>query len=517
MHRSLILATTLLIGCKSDQGFTENFGAGAGDGPMIEVEPLLLDFGVVADEALVQEFIIRSVGNTDLEVSGIELSGQASGSYTVLSAETAFVLPPGTEQTIEVAFEPIGANQQSAQAIVSSNDELQPKVPVTLQGEGAIPELDISPDPLDFGNTYVGCSKDNWLTLTNVGTDDLEIYTIDHTGGEFVMTHNIPLPITLAPGESESVFMEFFPELEEQAEGELVVTSSEPLGTRIATQTGSGKYAAEYTDEWDHPANSPSDIMFFVDQSCSMDTHSSALANNFATFITTLNNYSTDWQIAVVNDDNGCNRSGILTPSVSGYVGDFQSAVGSGGNWYTESLFTIAQLAVDQTDNGECNSGMMRSEAMLHLVFVSDEEEQSSGSWSNYINTIITKKGNADNVRVSAIVIDNNNSCASESNYYGSRYLEAANSTGGVTLEICSNWATGNNLELLAEASVIQNTYELENEAIEETIVVEVNGSEVAWGVWYYDASSNAVVFDSNPPQEGDSIEISYASPATCD
>ena len=104
--------------------------------------------------------------------------------------------------------------------------------------------------------------------------------------------------------------------------------------------------------------------------------------------------------------------------------------------------------------------------------------------------------------------------------------LGSTGSIGTQTLEIVEEFpdrfrvvalTAGNNLELLAEASVIQNTYELENEAIEETIVVEVNGSEVAWGVWYYDASSNAVVFDSNPPQEGDSIEISYASPATCD
>ena len=521
MTRSLALVTALLIGCSNDQGFHETSGSGSGDGAMIEVTPMALDFGVVSDsdDAVVQTFLVKSIGNTDLEVSGIEISGQAEGSYTILTDEPTFVLPTGTSKEIDVVFEPVGANVQSAQAIVSSNDEVQPKVPVTLTGEGAIPELDISPNPLDFGNTYVGCSKDNWVTLSNVGTDDLVIESIDHTGGEFMMTNTITLPLTLAPGESESVFMEFYPELEGEVDAELSVTSNEPLGTRTATQTGEGKYAAEYEDYWEHPANSPSDIIFAIDKSCSMDDNQTALANNFSTFISELSNYSNDWQVMVINDANGCNQTGILTSSTPGYTSIFQQAVNSSTkSGYTEKLLTPAQWAVDKTDSGECNAGFLRSNAMLHIILVSDEPEQSSGSWSSYVNAIIAKKGDAANVRISSIAGDVPGGCwsGSQSAEAGTGYYEATNYTAGVFLSICSNWASSSNLELLAEASVIQNTYALDNEAIEETVVVEVNGTERSNG-WYYDEASNSVIFETNAPEEGDSVTVTYAAPATCD
>ena len=54
----------------------------------------------------------------------------------------------------------------------------------------------------------------------------------------------------------------------------------------------------------------PSDIIFAVDQSCSMDDDAANLASNFSSFIGQLSNYSNDWQIMVVNDDNGCTNLG---------------------------------------------------------------------------------------------------------------------------------------------------------------------------------------------------------------
>jgi hypothetical protein len=287
----------------------------------------------------------------------------------------------------------------------------------------------------------------------------------------------------------------------------------------VATQTGEGKYAAEYEDVWDHPANSPSDIIFAIDKSCSMDDNQNALANNFSTFITELSNYSTDWQVMVINDSNGCNQTGILTSSTPGYVATFQQAINSSTkSQYTEKLLTPAAWAVDKTDSGECNQGFLRSNAMLHIILVSDEPEQSSGTWSNYVNQIIAKKGDAANVRISAIAGDVPGGCwsGSQSAEAGSGYYEAVNYTEGVFLSICSNWASSSNLELLAEASVIQNTYVLDNQAIEETIVVEINGSESSNG-WYYDEASNSVIFETNAPEEGDSVTITYAAPATCD
>ena len=123
-------------------------------------------------------------------------------------------------------------------------------------------------------------------------------------------------------------------------------------------------------------------------------------AAQFTTFITELNTYSTDWQIIVANQDNGCNQtSGVLRPTDSDYVTRFQSAVSAGGGWWTEAGLTITSQAVEMTDPGECNQGFLRSDAMLHIIMVSDESEQSTSSWNWYADKVVAKKGSSANVK----------------------------------------------------------------------------------------------------------------------
>ena len=86
---------------------------------------------------------------------------------------------------------------------------------VSLLGEGAIAELLITPDPMDFGRTYVGCDKDNLVTLQNIGTDALTISDISLAGDEFeIFDEGVTLPLTLEPNESISLDMTFTPFLE---------------------------------------------------------------------------------------------------------------------------------------------------------------------------------------------------------------------------------------------------------------------------------------------------------------
>mgnify|MGYP000642354462 CR=1 FL=1 len=47
---------------------------------------------------------------------------------------------------------------------------------------GLVPELQITPDPTDFGTVYVGCDKPEVITLTNVGTDGVSAVSARRTG-----------------------------------------------------------------------------------------------------------------------------------------------------------------------------------------------------------------------------------------------------------------------------------------------------------------------------------------------
>lgn len=505
MHRALLFVP-LLAACSVDQGFGKTGDAYGVEGPMIEVSPSMLDFGALADgETASGTFTVSNIGPSDsvLEVEEITIGG-ADGGFTLLSADLSFSLPGGASAEVEVAFTPVGANEQQATAIVPSNDESQPQVTVDLFGEGLVPELEITPDPLDLGTAYVGCDKDHDVTLTNVGTDTLIIDSIGHVGDGWTLTDENVLPLELAPEASTTVNVLFTPTEEGASDGVLTVTSNEPLGTRRAEQTAEGAFAGEYEDEFEVPTDPPADIIFLVDQSCSMDDDQRSLATNFSVFIAELSNYTTNWHVMVVNDDDGCNNSGVLQSTTSDYEGRFTSAVSRGGGNYTEALLYVAWAAIDDTDSGDCNDNFLREAAMLHIIMVTDEPEQSPSTWDTYVNRVISKKGDASLVRFSGVLGTDPGS-----------YTDAISFTGGEALSITSDWSSS--VESLATASVEMTTFELTRTPVPETIAVSVNGSARSGG-WSYDSASNEIVFEeARMPEEGDTVTVTYAGLASCD
>jgi hypothetical protein len=510
--RYLLLLPALLAGC-TENGLNSVNNSGDGYGPVIEVAPSTIFFGeLTADEAHVESFTVMSVGEKPLKVENIEL-GMANGSFTILpNQDLEFVLHPGDSQDILVAFQPMGGNEQASTVFVHSNDPITPKSTVALLGEGLVPELQISPDPYDFGTTYIGCPNEGDIALTNVGSETLTIDTIDFPSDAFWADASYSLPVSLAPSEALNLHVYYDPITEGNAANILSVGSNEPMGIREAHQKGKAEFAAWYTDEWELMIDPPADIVFLVDQSCSMNDDQSRLASGFSYFINQLSNFTSDWRVMVANNDNGCTNSGILTPNTSNFTGVFTSAVKGGGGSYTESLLTVALNAVDQMTSG-CNSGFLRPNAMLHMIMVSDEPEQSSNNWSYYVQEIINKKGSSALVRLSAIAGDYPSGCHSAA--YGSGYYEAANYTGGAFLSICaSSWSSY--MQILAATSINQDTFPLSAPAAEQTIEVYVNGN-LRTSKWHYDASLQSVVLEDDIPEGGDKVKIDYAALANCD
>lgn len=520
----------------------------ANDGVKIEVTPRSLDFGALtaSDAPVLRTFTIASTGPNPLEIETIEIMGDQGASFTIITSDLNFELASGETKDIEVSFSPLDANAIYAEALIESNAGNEPQATVDLVAEGLIGSLAISPNPYDYGIHNVGCPVDSDFTITNVGSDDVTISEINQFGNDFTLSNPNILPITLAPEQSIDVEMSFIAMEQAQVASEIHVVSDEPMGTRVATQTGAGYITNQITQEWEFAVDPASDIMFSVDASCSMSDNTSQLASNFSTFISQLSNYTNDWQVMVTGGDTGCNAGGILTPQTPNYAHTFQEAVKckelsslSGQCWpmggdYTEALLTEARNAIENTDAGECNAGFIRQDAMLHIVLVSDEPEQSdliSGeTWQQLSDQIIAKRGSAGMVRISSIVGDapdpndpNDLGGCESGGWFGSDavagtgYTDATDYTGGVFLSICDNWASGNNLQLLAEASVLLEAYPLDYQALESSIQVMVNGYEVNSMNWHYDSATQSVVFDANPPAEGATVTITYSPIGVCE
>lgn len=514
-----LAAAALLSGC-IEQSFSNVDGSSSGDGPRIELTPLYIDFGTggVDDPPVIESFLVKSVGETDLTVSGMEISGSGAASFTLVTEELDFVLPVGAEQEIEVAFQALGADDELASVIVSSDDPDSPLSLVDLAAMGEVPELSITPNPLDMGTHGIGCEVSNTLTLENIGTDSLTISDISHSGGDFTLVDGNPLPLELVPGDWTTVDIVFVPPSTDTVEGTLSVTSTEPMGVRTALQYGAGTTGGDRTDTWEIPEAVATDILFSLDQSCSMTWDIIELYSNFDVFVDELENFTEDWQVIVANADDGCLANKIIKPG-SDVQQDFTDAMFSWGNGdYTEALLTINRNAIEKTDKGDCNNGFMRPDAMLHIIDISDEPEQSeyiSGeTWDELVDQIVAKKGSLALTKISAIAGDYPGGCSDASEGYG--YAQAVDYTGGEFLSICQNWATTTNLGLLAAASVTQDRFQLSSTPIESSIVVKVNGTKRS--TWTYESASNAVVFTEKAPEGGDNIEISYETASgACD
>ena len=492
-----------------------------GEQASIEVSPTFIDFGIARENELIQrEVTVRNVGSSDLYIEDIMLGDGVEAPFSINDSETSTIIPPGgsTIFTVEV-LNPTDV-EIGNQIYVVSNDEQEEIVEVDVLASMSSPQLSVTPNPLNMGQTYVGCDMENVVILENKGTEELVIMDLAQLGEQFSLIEQPVLPIVLQPGELFPLELVYEPSTESSNQGELHIQSNDPrdAGIYVARQSGMGKIVNEFEQSWENPIEPATDIIFSIDTSGSMSDDANRLAENFETFINELSNYTSDWQIIIANGDNGCMATpSILTPSTPNYKEIFQQNVFSYGGYHTESLLTVAKNAVEQTDSGECNADFLRPNAMLHIVTVSDEPEQSnwtsSMQWNTLVEQIQNKKGNPNMVRVSGITGSVSSwTCAQG----GTGYWEAINATGGIWLDICSDWSSIESLEQLAQASVILDSYILDNPAIESTIEVTVNGT-INTSDWYFDVDMNAVVFETNIPVEGDHIDIKYGELAICD
>jgi cysteine-rich repeat protein len=278
-------------------------------------------------------------------------------------------------------------------------------------------------------------------------------------------------------------------------------------------------------------SSQPTDILFLVDTSGSMNDDRKNLADNFGSFIDTINQFNTDWRILVVEnrvgaidaapkeESIGCSPIGYLDPTMPDYVTKFQEAVRDASRGTRsirrasnegEKLLYSADRALLATAPDGCNEGFLRPNALLHIIVVSDEKDQSEASWQTYVDRARDVKNNHDLVRYSAVVNpDEVNICMGRfsSESAGVGYVEAVNATGGTVIDICDPaWA--DHMTVLGQTSVNQNVVLEQGDPVQVTIEVWLNGNLVPAEDWTYDSATQMVILHGL--NANDAIEIHY-------
>ena len=151
----------------------------------------------------------------------------------------------------------------------------------------------------------------------------------------------------------------------------------------------------------------------------------------------------------------------------------------------------------------------MRPDVSLLIVFVSDENDYSSQSPSQFTSWIQYQR---PEVFITSIVnVDVTTSlCPNDFNPYmdvGVDYMDAANHFFGDVIDICEpDWSNGVN-------QAIQQVQYYEEIGLDHTPVdidhIEVLVDNVVWADWTWDEPNNKIIFTTIPP-EGSIITISY-------
>lgn len=497
--------------------------------PQIDVDPLSVDFGSVNVNGIspVEKVKISNIGTGKLTVVSVSIKSGLNFSLSQLAQTTLF---PGDFSYLEITYSPTAYAPNADEVYINSDDPASPSSLILVKGWGSAPQLEIYPDPYDFGTEYIECDIEGTIDLKNVGNANLEITNIEyftsfpnHFSIDYDLVTNGPFPWTISAGSQNSVYIEYLP-LDITVDSSFIrVHSNDPqFPTLLADQYGEGIYYSSVMDTYTQNTVMMSDILFIIDNSCSMGSWQTHVATNFDSFITVFKNSGVDYHIGIITTDSSALTGGIIDTSTIDPIYEFniQAQVGTYGSGMERGL-DMAYEALQPGGSAAPGSTFERADAKMSLIFVSDEPDYSyelltSLDYSAYFKSV---KVNSSKIIAHDVSGGCPSGCSmpytSSSGYSYTKwascnydYEDVVSDMGGTHLDLCdADW--GLKMETLAKDSIVKSSFDLSDTPVEKTIEVLVDG--VITGNWSYDPMSNSVIFDPMYiPIAGSLIDISY-------
>ena len=266
------------------------------------------------------------------------------------------------------------------------------------------------------------------------------------------------------------------------------------------------------------------DILLVVDNSCSMQPYQEKLSNNFDAFLTFFIEGNVDYRIGVVTttvgeppqpDGEVCTQSDIDAISPTGELMQNNLVIDS-------STSDASGIFSDLVNVGICGSGaemgleaaakvlenpnnpLLREEAYLSVIYVSDEQDASPYGVNDYINRMRAVKDEyaRDVFNASSLVVRDTALCSSDQinsgATVGSRYIDFAEQSNGLVENICGDDFTSIVTDLSLNSSRLNDTFFLSKSPDLGSLVLGVDGEEVPCDseeyIWRYD------LLDGNVP-----------------
>lgn len=278
------------------------------------------------------------------------------------------------------------------------------------------------------------------------------------------------------------------------------------------------------TERFEQQASPQADVLWVVANTPSMTEEQGALAEAFPDFVAALDAAGLGYQLGVITSDGAGDEAGVLqgdpwiiTPSSADPAADFARAVAVGvAGPGPEAGLAALVLALSEPLRSELNRGFRRPGAVLQVVVVSDDDDESDAvlgedALAATLALLEAEAAQSGVAALSAVVGDPSGGCAGSGGAArpGVRYAAAAESSGGVVADICAADLDAVVAQLGALSVVYPREFPLQAQPWGDDVRVAVDGRRVDGG-WRVDTALQALVFDE-APEAGSVVEVRYA------
>lgn len=295
-----------------------------------------------------------------------------------------------------------------------------------------------------------------------------------------------------------------------------------------------------YTDVFLQEPASEVDILWVIDNSNSMAEEQERVAQGFESFIDNVESTNIDFHLGVVSTDMDLDNptrgqllgdTPVLTPD-DNYVQKFKNMVrvGTDGSDKEKGLSAALEALTEPMVSG-ANAGFLREDAVLSIVFVSDEndcsdngalgEADSSACYDkqdklipvlDFIAGFRGIKGPSGPRVLASAIIGPEVSQGCQDSWPGHRYKGLAEGLGGQVGNICDSDYDELMYDLGLAVSGSLDTFQLTYAAIQDSIVIWIDEKDVTeTHGWSYDEEYWIIRFDEGyVPERGTTISIEY-------
>lgn len=175
----------------------------------------------------------------------VSLNGTATGSGFVValasnnssvSIPSSITVPSGAMSASFTAQVASVSTSQSASLTASANGVSKT---CALQLSATVPTLTVNASTVPFGNVVLNSRASQSVTLTSAGGAPVVISSISASGAGFT-TSGIALPLTLNPGQTAILNIQFAPTLVQSYTGQVTISSNSANGSVAVGLTGTG-------------------------------------------------------------------------------------------------------------------------------------------------------------------------------------------------------------------------------------------------------------------------------------